>query len=385
MSKSYKNQTKKYDRRLHFDDYDAKIYDNLRKSYGLFKNLQYIDVFSIALIYGLKEGYRTPLEKKGSSIGRVVESVIDNSELRYLMKIIAVDEENSLDVLLDADKYFTISEEYAKTGLKILEQDFIENEELLDDMELELYQCYDKIFSQKEEDENFDYSDEELIDFDDNSEADNNSEVYNTHNKENKELIDFDEYSLADDNSEVYDIYDDENDELVFEEEKSEKFITFLNGNFKINKTLNGTMRNFGTYPSLENARLARDILIENDWNIDMVPIELFKEMEKYPYIKHQYGRFVITKKIEGILRYFGTFDNLKDAIAQRNRLIANNWEMEEIIQEEKVDEYIFCIDDLYIVKKEINGEIKVFGTFNDMFEAIDFRNLCVKKNWNLN
>ena len=358
MSKSYKEQTKKYDRRLHFDDYDAKIYDNLRKSYGVFKNLPYIDIFSVALIYGLKEGYRTPLEKKGSSIGRVVESVIDNSELRYLMKAIAVDEEDSLEVLLDTDKYFTISEEYAKTGLKILEQDFIENEELLDEMELELIQCYDEIFSQKDDDENFEETDEELIDLYDNSEADNNSEIY--------------------------DINDEEKDKSLFEEE-SGKFITFVNGSYKINKTLNGTFRNFGTYPSLENALLARDILIESDWNIDMVPAELFKEMEKYNFIHHQKGRYLIAKKIDGIVKYFGTFDNLNDAIAQRNRLIANNWEIEEIIQEEKVDEYIFCIDDLYIVKKEINGEIKVFGTFRDMFEAIDFRNLCVKKNWNLN
>ena len=88
-------------RRLHFDDEDAKIYENLIKSHGPFKGLNYIDIFSIAAVIGKKAGFRTELKPEGKSIGRVVESVIDNSELRYLMKAIAVEEEDSLGVILD--------------------------------------------------------------------------------------------------------------------------------------------------------------------------------------------------------------------------------------------------------------------------------------------
>lgn len=131
-------------RRLHFDDEDAKIYENLIKTHGPFKGLNYIDLFSIAVAIGKKAGFRTELKPEGKSIGRVVESVIDNTELRYLMKAIAVEEEDSLGVILDLDKYFTISEEYAKTGLELLEQDFIANEEILDDMELEMIQFYNE-------------------------------------------------------------------------------------------------------------------------------------------------------------------------------------------------------------------------------------------------
>lgn len=138
-------------RRLHFDNKDAEIYEKLKDEHGPFSGSTIIDIFSIALIYGLKQGYRTELLPEGSSIGRVVESVIDNSNLRYLMMAVAVKETGSLEVILDVNEYFTISEEYAKTGLKYLETDFIEfDEELLNEMEFELLEVYEDFAKQLE-------------------------------------------------------------------------------------------------------------------------------------------------------------------------------------------------------------------------------------------
>lgn len=136
-------------RRLHYDNEDAVIYDKLKDEHGPFKGATIIDIFSIALIYGLKQGYRTELLTEGSSIGRAVESVIDNSNLRYLMMAVAVKETGSLEVILDVNEYFTISEEYAKTGIQYLESDFIEyDEDLLDELELEMLEVYED-FSKK--------------------------------------------------------------------------------------------------------------------------------------------------------------------------------------------------------------------------------------------
>ena len=103
------------------------------------------------MIYGLKEGYRSELKQEGSSIGRVVESVIDNSNLRYLMMAVAIKETGSLDVIMNVDEYFTISEEYAKTGIKYLEDEFINNEdELLDNMEFEMLEVYEEFYKMLE-------------------------------------------------------------------------------------------------------------------------------------------------------------------------------------------------------------------------------------------
>lgn len=143
------NDSQDIGRRLHYDNEDAEIYDRLKDEYGPLRGATIIDIFSIALIYGLKQGYRTELLQEGSSIGRVVESVIDNSNLRYLMMAVAVKETGSLDVILDVNQYFTICEEYAKTGLAYLEDDFINNDEdLLDDMEDEILEVYEE-FSRK--------------------------------------------------------------------------------------------------------------------------------------------------------------------------------------------------------------------------------------------
>lgn len=139
-------------RRLHYDNDDAKIYDNMKNIPGPFKGATIIDIFSIALIYGKKQGYRVKLGSKGSSIGRVVESVIDNSQLRYLMMAIAAEEMKSIDVCIDVDQYFTICEEYAKAGLPFLQSDFIDkDEELLDDMEIEMLKFYKENFEKSEE------------------------------------------------------------------------------------------------------------------------------------------------------------------------------------------------------------------------------------------
>ena len=140
------NENNEKGRRLHYDDIDAEIYNNLKEEHGPFAKATISDLFSIALIYGLKMGYRTELLPEGSSIGRVVESVIDNSYLRHIMMAVAVNEEKSLEAILNIENYFIISEEYAKTGLEYLEEDFIKNEdELIDNMEEEILEIYDNI------------------------------------------------------------------------------------------------------------------------------------------------------------------------------------------------------------------------------------------------
>ena len=133
-------------RRINYDNEDKEIYDKLRSGSSIFNNLDIIDLFAIALIYGKKEGKRTPLNK--GAIGRVRAETIRNSPVKELMMIIAVDETGSIDVLSDTNEYFKICEEYAKTGINKLEKEYIENsDELLNDMEMEMFKFYDEIIA----------------------------------------------------------------------------------------------------------------------------------------------------------------------------------------------------------------------------------------------
>ena len=130
------------ERRINYNDEDYQILQNLIVEEP-FRNLNLIDIFAISLIYGKKEGIRTPLEKKKT--GRIRQTTIEDSNVHYLMMAIAVEETGSFDVLAKRNDYFKICEEYAKTGLSILQEEFLDNPKgLLDDLELEALKYFDK-------------------------------------------------------------------------------------------------------------------------------------------------------------------------------------------------------------------------------------------------
>ena len=134
-------------RRIIFDDEDKEIYGRLRSGSNIFSDLDLIDLFAIALIYGKKEGKRTELGK--GAIGRIRDSTIRNSNVKELMVVIAADETGSIDVLSDTNEYFRICEEYAKTGIKLLEKEYIENsDDLINDMEMEMFEFYDDVIAE---------------------------------------------------------------------------------------------------------------------------------------------------------------------------------------------------------------------------------------------
>ena len=131
-------------RRIIYDGEDRKIYDNLLNSSSPFKKMNITDLFAMAIVYGKEVGIRKKLGKDAK--GRVRESTINSSDIRYLMMAIAADEEKSIDVLVQEDDYFSICEEYAKTGINLLNSEVLDkkNDEFLDDMEEKLLKFYDK-------------------------------------------------------------------------------------------------------------------------------------------------------------------------------------------------------------------------------------------------
>ena len=134
------------ERRINYNDDDYETLKRLMVEEP-FRSLNLIDIFAISLIYGKKAGIRTPLDKKKT--GRIRQTTIENSNVHYLMMAIAVEETESFEILAKRNDYFKICEEYAKTGLSLLEEDFIENPKgLLDDLELEALKYFDKVIKQ---------------------------------------------------------------------------------------------------------------------------------------------------------------------------------------------------------------------------------------------
>lgn len=106
---------KKVDR-LSVDKRDLESFNRLKEKDSPFAGSQNKDVFLAAMVTGYHEGGRVPLKTKE---GYFMRSYLKDEELA-LIRAIAVKEENSLNVLLDEAKVFSIAEEYAAGGIQLL-------------------------------------------------------------------------------------------------------------------------------------------------------------------------------------------------------------------------------------------------------------------------
>lgn len=134
---------KSVERRVYYNDEDYKIVKDLQLERP-FKNLQLVDIFALSIIYGKKQGFRTPLN--GKKTGRILKNTLLNSHVYYLMMAIAVEETGNFDILAKEDDFFTICEEYAKTGISFLESEYSQNPKKIEKMlELEALKHFDKV------------------------------------------------------------------------------------------------------------------------------------------------------------------------------------------------------------------------------------------------
>lgn len=169
--------------------------------------------------------------------------------------------------------------------------------------------------------------------------------------------------------------------------ETERKYITKVGNSFRISKLIDGELKHFGHYSSLEDAIEIRDKLIENGWDGESLGIGPKKKRGDFARnIQRFNGQFSVIKRINGELIVFDTFPTLSEALAFRDYLEENNWVIEkdeEDSKEEKYDEYIYLKSDgKYYLKKEIDGVMMIFGVFNDPLDAIAERLECMKNNW---
>lgn len=172
--------------------------------------------------------------------------------------------------------------------------------------------------------------------------------------------------------------------------EKDTRFIYRVGDYYRVSKSINGKLKNFGHYNSLNEAIAVRDELIKNNWDDSFLGLRrILKSPVSYNKHIHKTSRgFDVVNRIDGELINFGSFETLEEAISYRDELEENNWEVEsnqnEFI-EEKYDEFIFLREDSrYYLKNEIDGEMRIFGIFDNPLDAIAARLDCMRNNWNL-
>ena len=108
------------------------------------------------------------------------------------------------------------------------------------------------------------------------------------------------------------------------------EMISKHNEGFDVYNRTDGKRKYYAHCKTLIQALMIRDYGIANNWK-PFPKIHTSKTHEKYIHKRHR--GYCIIKQIEGRLIYFGIYDKLEDAIAERDLLIKYNWDWDKICE----------------------------------------------------
>ena len=155
-------------------------------------------------------------------------------------------------------------------------------------------------------------------------------------------------------------------------------------GGYYLIKKIKGKGYNFGTYPSLEEAKKYRDYFESKGWE-NSLDERLEYSTSKHPnrYIRTRNGRYVIIKKINGNPIFFGTYFSLEKAQKVRNYFENNGWNINERLHYTDIC-YVSKSHGKYMIRKVINGKREYISQWNTLEDAKEEVELLKKSNWDL-
>ncbi len=117
----------------------------------------------------------------------------------------------------------------------------------------------------------------------------------------------------------------------TFTEKKSAlpMYIHMVKSYYHIQKRINGKNIHFGTFKSLKEALKRRNEIIESNWSIDLKCKKKERELPTNISLSKTKKRFELTKNIQGKMKYYGSYKTLEEAIIRRDELISINWVIE--------------------------------------------------------
>ena len=108
-----------------------------------------------------------------------------------------------------------------------------------------------------------------------------------------------------------------------------------------------------------------------------------FIELPRYIYRNKRTGRFEIRKGINGHLLYYGSFTTLEEARLYLAYYMGKHWRVNPHFLRSR---YIYQRGDgsFCIKKKDENGRLDYFGTFSSFEDARRERDICVACDWDV-
>jgi len=153
-------------------------------------------------------------------------------------------------------------------------------------------------------------------------------------------------------------------------------------GKYVVEKCRNKKTKYYGTFDTLIEALMFRDYCISFDWNVE--PHHVNKKYDFPKYIKKHGAGFSITKILNGTLKYFGTFHTLLEAIEFRDYCVKYDWEVKpkRVRSYKGFNSYIYPNGGKFSIHKSVNSKVECFGTFNSLTDAYEERDKLMRANW---
>ena len=106
-----------------------------------------------------------------------------------------------------------------------------------------------------------------------------------------------------------------------------------------------------------------------------------FEKLPKYIY-QRKNGWFEIRKRIGDVLLYWGSFPTLEEAQLHKAYYIGKKWKVDPSFKSKR---HIIKRNNKYVVSKTIDGKAVSYGTFDNLEDAMHERDVCLACNWDYN
>lgn len=103
-----------------------------------------------------------------------------------------------------------------------------------------------------------------------------------------------------------------------------------------------------------------------------------FEKLPKYIY-QRKNGWFEIRKRIGGVLLYWGSFPTLEEAQLHKAYYLGKKWQVNPTF---KAKRHIVKRNNNYMILKTINGKTTSYGTFQNIEDAMHERDICIDSDW---
>lgn len=123
----------------------------------------------------------------------------------------------------------------------------------------------------------------------------------------------------------------------TFWEEKTKpdslKYIYKHRYGYSIDRKVNNKTTHYYHCKSLIECLMVRDLLINNDWDVNVIPVKTTYTNEDYIYPATNSEGYWIAKSINGKQEYFDYCNTLEQAIHERDLLVKYDWDIELVCE----------------------------------------------------